>query len=336
MNNPSPPPPLEDRFLEPAGWRWHNLKTKEGKRLRFGSIYPESRIPSAVVVVLPGRTEFIEKYFEIARDLSRQNLAIWIMDWQGQGLSDRVAGGKDGRHISPPFARHVDDLHEFILGYVKHACVHPDVGRIPMMMLAQSMGANIGLRYLHKYPGMFAAAALLTPMLGIQAVRKYPAFILGPVLSLVAKIVPGAYAFGQGPWIAGERQSPALQLSHDPVRAAVHDAWFTANPKLRTSGVTYSWLAHALSSCAYLKRGELLKAINVPCLFALAGKETLVDNAAIRKAADAIPVSKVVEFAESGHEILMETDAVRQQFLEIFHLFIKEHIIDRPETLKRF
>ena len=36
------------------------------------------------------------------------------------------------------------------------------------------------------------------------------------------------------------------------------------------------------------------------------------------------------------HEILMEKDAIRNDFIDRFYALIKESIIDRPETLKPF
>jgi lysophospholipase len=327
-------PNLEPRFLEPAGWRWHHLKNSAGKRLRFGTAYPESRIPSAVVVMLPGRAECAEKYFETAQDLLKRNLSVWILEWQGQGLSDRFIPSKPERNHSGPFTNHVEDLHEFILEYVKHACVHPDVGRIPMVMLAQSMGANIGLRYLHAHPGMFEAAALSAPLLGITAVNEIPA---GTLVARVLSLVAGkSYAFGQHDWIEGSDPEDKVMLSTDPVRNTILNRWFLENPNLRVGGVTFGWVWNALQSCLFLQNPEVLKTIKTHCLIAVAGKEQLVDNTPIRAAAAALPYAKLLELPDSGHEIMMERDETRNQFLEAFMQLIKEAVLDRPETLKTF
>ena len=329
-------PDLEPRFLEPKGWRWHHFKNKAGAALRFGSVYPESRIPSAVVVILPGRTEFIEKYFELAAELASKNLAAWILDWQGQGKSPRPLKKYPARSHSPDFQVHVDDLHAFILGYVKHACVHPDVGRIPMVMLANSMGGNIGLRYLHKYPGMFECAAFSAPMLGLTATAAYPSFILRPLTLFMHLVASSSYAFGQKDWNPRERIDAGAALCSDPVRGAVHDTWLKADPALQMGGVTFGWLYHALASCRILQDEKLLQSITTPCLLAAAGHDNLVDNAAILRAAKIMPAAKILEFPDSGHEILMECDSIRERFLEAFYQMIKETVIDRPETLKPF
>ena len=146
-------PDLEDRFLPPPGWRWHQFKNAKGRSLRFGSVFPENRVPEAIVIALEGLSEFSEKYFEVAHDLLKMDCAFWVLDWQGQGKSQRHLKNPHKRHSSS-FDEDVADLHFFIQEYVKHSAVHPDVGRIPLVMLGHSMGANIGLHYLHRHPDM--------------------------------------------------------------------------------------------------------------------------------------------------------------------------------------
>ncbi|HEY8189985.1 MAG TPA: alpha/beta hydrolase, partial [Micavibrio sp.] len=169
----SPVPALEPRFLQPEGWRWHMFTNPDGRKLRFGTVSPKNRVPDAVVICLPGLSEFAEKYYETAHDMLRRNLAFWILDWQGQGKSERPLANRQKRHSSS-FDDDVGDLHFFLMEYVKHASVHPDVGRIPMVMLAHSMGANIGMRYLAQHHDMFSCAAFTAPLTGIRATRFLP------------------------------------------------------------------------------------------------------------------------------------------------------------------
>lgn len=325
-------PQLEPRFLEPPGWRWHYLKNRDNKKLRFGTAYPESRLPSAVVVILPGRAEFAEKYFEVANDLLKQNLSVWILEWQGQGLSDRYIPKYPQRGHSEDFGQHVDDLHEFILEYVKHACVHPDVGRIPMVMLAHSTGANIGLRYIHQHPDMFESAAMTAPLLGIPAASKYPDF----AVKLLSLLAGRRYAFAQGDWSAEPDPKHPLFLSSDPIRSTIFNSWLRDNPELRIGGATFGWVRHALVSGKILQKPEILQTIRTPILIALAGKEELIDNEAVRKAAQYLPHARVLELPDSAHEIMMERDEIRNRFMEAFLQLIKETVIDRPESLKTF
>ena len=171
-------PDLEERFLEPEGWRWHSFTRPTqsgGRKIRFGSVFPKDSVPDAVVVCLPGLSEFSEKYYETARTLLDKNIAFWTLDWFGQGGSDRYLKNRQKRH-AVSFDEDVEDLRYFITEYVKHACVHPDVGRIPMAMLSHSMGETIGLTYHHNSPDMFKCSAVIALFLWLQAGKSIPAY----------------------------------------------------------------------------------------------------------------------------------------------------------------
>ncbi len=45
--------------------------------------------PRGSIIMCPGRTEFIEKYFETTADLIQKGFNVLMVDPRGQGLSDR-------------------------------------------------------------------------------------------------------------------------------------------------------------------------------------------------------------------------------------------------------
>lgn len=329
-------PNLEERFTEPEGWRWHFF-TREGRKIRFGSVSPKNSIPDAVVVCLPGLSEFGEKYYETARTCNDLNLAFWVIDWMGQGESGRYISNSQKRHATS-FQDDVDDLHYFYTEYIKHSCVHPDVGRIPVAMLAHSMGANIGLHYLNQHPDVFECAGFSAPMFGLKALEKMTLPIAYCAGALLQTFAGKAYVSGEGNWNPETMRpsSGADALSNDLQRASLHKAWFEAKPELQVGGITYRWLHQAIKSFKSLHKKPLLNTIETPCLIALAGQETLVDNTKSQSVCAALKSCKLKEFPEARHEILMEKDDIRDQFFKDFFALIKENIIDRPETLKPF
>ncbi len=333
-------PDLEERFLEPPGWRWHSFKYTEKngqeRKIRFGTVSPQNTIPDAVVVCLPGLSEYSEKYFEVARTLLNKNMSFWILDWVGQGKSTRYLKNPHKRH-SHGFEQDVKDIHRFILDYIKHSSVHPDKGRIPLAMLAHSMGANIGLRYLEQYPETFECAALSAPMIGFKDLSHIPK-PLGLLLTGTLSLLMGSsYLYGGGNWHNEQRPCPGHDaFSSDSIRGAIHDAWCLSNPDLQVGRITYGWLHEANKSCALLQKKKFLQNIQTHCLLAIAGHEDFVDNKALKKASSLIPNAKLLEFPNSFHEILMEKDDIRNAFFEAFHKLVKENIINRPETLKPF
>jgi len=326
------PDTLSPRQHMPQGWRWHVFRNNKGQRLRFGTVSPRGSVPDAVVVGLPGLSEFSEKYFEVAHDLLDRNLAFWVLDWQAQGKSDRPCKNPHRRHAHS-FDDDIDDLHFFLMEYVKHASIHPDVGRIPMVMLAHSMGGNIGLRYLMKYPGMFAAAAFSAPMCGIASLSKVPLAL--PITEVLNLLMGSSYIFGGRNWTPDARTDPKRNVfSRDAQRAQVHNAWSVADPALRVGDVTFGWVYAAMQSCAALRHDLPLNPPEIPCLFALAGDDTLVDNTVTRDLAKHIKESTILDLPGSLHEILMEKDDIRNSFWAALEDMLKKHNI--RDQLKPF
>lgn len=334
----SHPPDLDERFRQPAGWRWHEF-TRNGRKIRFGAASPKDSIPDAVIVCLPGLGEFGEKYFETARNCLDRNLAFWMIDWMGQGRSGRYLKNPHKRH-SEGFQADVDDLQYLIKEYIKHSSVHPDKGRIPMAMLAHSMGANIGLHHLIQHPGLFECAAFTAPMFGIGALANMPGWLSLAATSTMRALAAKTYLHLHcgGNWNPDKRPAEGPQaLSSDPQRAGLHAAWLENDHALQVGDITYGWLHHAHVSCLRLeKKAELLGRTQTPCLIALAGNENLVDNEKARRIGAVLARAEILDLPAARHEILMERDEIRSLFMERFYKLVKENIIDRPETLKPF
>lgn len=323
----------EQRFQQPAGWRWHSFE-RNGRRMRFGSAFPKDSIPDAVIVCVQGVREFSEKYFETARWALDNNFAFWIFDWVGQGKSTRYLKNPEKRHAED-FSVYVEDLHNFILGYIKHSSVHPDKGRIPMALLAHSMGANIALRFLHKYPNFFECAALSSPMLGLKVFENIPQSV-GTMAAGFMNLLAGQAYIPKGQDWVNLPPPPDQMLSGDPVRSLVHNLWLENDPELRCGDVTYGWVYHAQKSCIYMQNENICNNITTPLLIGIPEHEHLVDNRITKNISSWLPHAQVLELPNSYHEILMEKDDIRSKYLDNFYNLIKERIIKRPETLKPF
>ncbi|HMG51290.1 MAG TPA: alpha/beta fold hydrolase, partial [Inquilinus sp.] len=74
------------------------LTTPDGARLRWGVWpEPEGRV-RGTVLILNGRSEFIEKYRETAGELIARGFRVFGFDWRGQGLSSRTPVGDETGH----------------------------------------------------------------------------------------------------------------------------------------------------------------------------------------------------------------------------------------------
>ena len=74
----------------PPGTRVDSLSLRDGKELRY-AITPASTHPAqGTVIILQGRNECIEKYFETVRDIAARGFTVATFDWRGQGASSRL------------------------------------------------------------------------------------------------------------------------------------------------------------------------------------------------------------------------------------------------------
>ena len=259
------------------------------------------------VLLLNGRTEFIEKYLEPVAELRARGFAVWTLDWRGQGAS-RVAGTTGAQHV-PDFAHYLGDL-DLLLDRL----VLPSGQRRPLVLLAHSMGGHIGAHVLARRPELFARGILLAPMLGLLRRGRRPPFFAGLLVGLACLVPGNARRFGPGTPRAFDPARPfdGNRLTQCPDRYAADMALVRARPELAVGGVSWGWVRAALRSNRALRQPAVVARITMPVLVALAGADTVVDNRAARRFAISLPRGRVVEVAGARHELLREHDGARQ------------------------
>lgn len=307
----------ETRFIQPENWRWHHFTNSAGYKIRFGTVSPKN--PKAVVICLPGFREFGEKYFELAHDMLSRDFAFWTLDWVGQGGSDRLLPNKLKAH-SLGFEQNIADLTQFILDYVK-----PASPKLPLILTGHSMGAHIGLRYLHDNPKTcIKAAAFSAPLVAIRQFAKYP-LLFTKIVSQFFRLMPSQYIPGGDKMaeLAREAAPGTGFYSSDPIRDILHKSWFDKSESLRVNGPTYKWLYETLRSCAILQKSSYLEKINTPVLIAIAGKDFVVSSSATATLVSHLPKGERLDLPEAQHEILMERDEIRDVFLAKLNEFVQ-------------
>lgn len=305
------PPDLEERFTAPPGWRtgeFFNALTNH--KIHYGTVKPDSGTPAGTVVILPGLSEFTEKYYETARDLLARNFSVWVIDWAYQGRSTRFAGNPMRRH-SDGFESDIADLHKLIGDHVL-----PAARDAPLIMIGHSMGGHLGLRYLASHPGLFHTAVLSAPMIGIAQLRKMPGAVVKFMMHFL-RLMNALYVPPGTDWHEEKRKSDGNDIfSSDPLRDALHNSWCRANPELRVGDPTGRWVYEALASCQWLI--PRLEKITTCVLLVRAGQEEIVDNDAIARAAALLPRAQMLDLPAAHHEILMERDDSRMAFFKAF------------------
>jgi lysophospholipase len=266
------------------------------------------------VVVSPGRTEPIEKYFETVEDLRGRGFAVLAHDWRGQGLSQRL--------LPDPLAGHASGYRDFLFDY--EALLAAFEARLPRpwIALGHSMGGCLTLLALAKGERRFSGAILSAPMLGISTgAMPLP---LGRTLAAVFSSVGRGGALVQG---RSAVQAPtafeANILTHDRRRYERNEGLIAACPDLALGAPTWGWLDFAFSAIGVLERGPETTRIDIPVTIVAAGEERLVDNAGLERVTARLPAGRFVAIPGAYHEILQETDEVRSVFWREFDALIE-------------
>ena len=144
----------------PKGAVVDTVATDDGVELRYARFPPNRSPVRGTVVILHGRTEFIEKYFETINDLRRRGFAVATFDSRGQGGSSRLLGNPRKGHVRD-FADHVNDF-EMVMQEV----VLPDCPP-PYYVLAHSTGAAVALLSAERLRTQIDRMVLTAPLLAL-------------------------------------------------------------------------------------------------------------------------------------------------------------------------
>lgn len=313
---------LAPQFCEPEGWQWATV-TLPGYSLRYGYVSPAGdAMPGKVVVALPGLSEFCEKYFELAHDCLAQGYGFLVLDWRGQGKSSRYLDNPNKRH-SQGFDKDAQDL-KAVLADSPFSPAAQD-----FYMMAHSMGGNIGLRFLEDVPGVFKGAAFSAPLVGLHAFAHVPDFLASSLAAGLDRLMPRAYAPLGGDWDPFSRDyQNDIFFSSDKQRAKVHNYWMRKDKALQIGHITNQWLYDAHQSCHHIQHDFSVEALNLPCLFFTAGHEKFVDNAKAHALAARAPMARLTDFPDARHEIWMEKDGIRSEFLQPFYSLVNNNALD--------
>ncbi len=164
-------------------WRF---KSKDGVEL-FAHAFPTENPPKAVVCLVHGHGEHIERYGHLAAFLNKNDYALIGFDHRGHGQSDGARGH------TPSYDTLLDDIETFLAEVAEY---YPS---LPRFIYGHSMGGNLVLNYsLRRKPNVRGVIATgpwlklafeppaIQVFLGKTMDKIYPAFIQASGLETAA------------------------------------------------------------------------------------------------------------------------------------------------------
>ena len=301
----TPDNPVPDNHV--AGY----FEGRDGRKLRYAIFKSGAPVAKGTVVLLHGRNEFIEKYFETIRHFT--DLGFWVatFDWRGQGGSDRLT--------KRPLRGHVHRFSDFEadLSIFLETIVLPET-RLPFVMVAHSMGGLIALSAAPGLANRIDRLVTIAPFVELSNQRVGVGLIhtLCRLLTLV----------GLG-WLTFEsdtfpRPYEGNVLTSDPKRYARNIGIYKAWPKLRLGPPTARWIAAMLSAMKRVNRIAHLDRIQVPTLLIAAGADSIVHQRAIEKLANRFRAGHMLTIDGGRHELLHERDRYRIPTLAAIDAFL--------------
>jgi len=289
------------------------IKTPDGVALRFARFAPPVG-RRGTVCIFPGRTEWIEKYFETVRDLRNRGFSVAVLDWRGQGFSDRALGDRRKGYVGS-FSDFDTDLETFMREVVLPDCPPP------IFALGHSMGATVLIRAAARGQRWFDRIVLSAPMIGIALVNS---MALAATMVRVMRFggFGGMYLPGRFPGVLDLRPFAGNILTTDPVRYARNAAILEAEPALGLGGPTVAWCDAAFRAMRTMSEPSYPAGIRQPILIVAAGRDAIVSNNAIEDFATLLRAGSQLVIVGAQHELLMEQDRYRTQFWAAFDAFV--------------
>lgn len=268
--------------------------------------------PRGTLIFCPGRTEFIEKYFETIEDFLERGFTVLVMDPRGQGLSSRL--------LSDPLKSYVRDFQDYAEDMAFIADAFAPLLPKPHIAMGHSMGGCVALQAIISGVMNPAAVVCSAPMLGLFDIETS---IMSSMIKLASKLGFSKHSI---PFQKQQGGVPVAfksnKLTSDLKRFTSWAAYFQNVPQLRVGPPTFAWICAALKSMAYVNRNA--DQLKVPGLIVAAGGDPIVDPASNRRFARHAGIDyRVVPGAL--HEVFLEQDHMRSQFFEAFDHFLKEN-----------
>ena len=279
------------------------LTTKDGVPLRYG-LFPAQAFPTrGTIMFIQGRSDFIDKYDDVFRELTVAGYGVATFDLRGQGASGRMVADKLTGHVNR-FSDYISDTLAVFNGVVR--------GRMPepFFLMGYSLGGLIALRLAQEKSDIFAGLVVLAPMVGLIG-QIYPE----PVIRYLSRLACFA---GMAKRRAAEHRQPRdfnrQSLTSDRDRFERVITMAVDDPPYLLGSPTYGWLATSLEAARSVRKEKALKAIAPPALILSAGNDRIIPLQPQKRIAKTLNARHVI-IDGAQHDMLQEQDSMRSKAL---------------------
>ncbi len=296
----------------PSGSVCSPVVTVDGITIRTAR-WPAARHPvRGTVLILQGRAEFIEKYFETVGDLTRRGFSVVTFDWRGQGGSDRLVKDRSKGHVDD-FSHYLLDLDAVMSGVVLADCPPP------YTVLGHSTGGTLALLYARRARTRIDRMVLSAPLLALAGRSTAWIGALTGFLSYLG--MAESYVPGGGATLVSTEPFAGNVLSSDPRRYTRQGMVVEAKRAVGIGSPTIGWINAATRVFPLFQSQDFAARLPIPVLIAIAGADTVVSNRAIENFVIGMKMVTSIRLPGSRHEILMERDVFRDPFWAAFDEF---------------
>ena len=285
------------------------IRLDDNAVLRYQTI--KSPTEKGILVILGGHTESYVKYAEFIYDLRDLGITFYALDQRGQGFSTRMLPDREKDFI-PDYGTYLADLKAFMT-----SVLHPGTNE-KVLLLGHSLGGAVAADYAERYPNEISGLILSSPYLGSTAgplallmVRTLDFFGLGK------EYIPGGGPFS---FAAFEKNLE----THSRVRHARKMQDYRDFPTIRLGSVTNHWVEETERMAREVIRNA--KSISCPTLVLQAEDDHWANSKAQDEFCGNLARSQKLVFMGAYHEVLFETDSIREVALASIRTFLQRNL----------
>ncbi len=293
--------------------QWHKASLDspvDGISIRFAFLKPLHKKPGRAVLLLNGRSEWIEKYARLPELLTVSDDTMWItLDHRGQGES----GGPKA------FVNSYDD-------YVEDAIsvIDATAEGLPYAIISHSMG---GLVAMHgTLSGRFkpVALGLCSPLFSLPN-HPLPRVITRRLAQAIAMT-----KFRQQPTGVGTDKRQAF--AGNPLTSSVSGFNLVQNSPHLYVAPSFGWIDSTFDACAGILNSNNLKNLTAPVRIIGGGDERVIDPSGWSSwcMAAAQHAPSVIEFVRIGpgrHELLNEIPRIRNRCVTLLQDWLQRYLL---------